>query len=115
MLLGYFRKTVDNFIVNESSTQTFNNVTDPSTGTDPNAVDDADALAQFSVISPSNGESATVEGVEVAVQHLFGESGWGIQANASFVDSNAELDTANIRSTFALTGLSGAKKHGAFL
>ena len=106
---GYFRKTVDNFIVNESSTQTFNNVTDPSTGTDPNAVDDADALAQFSVISPSNGESATVEGVEVAVQHLFGESGWGIQANASFVDSNAELDTANIRSTFALTGLSGAK------
>ena len=31
----------------------------------------------------------------------------GIQANASFVDSNAELDTANIRSTFALTGLSG--------
>ena len=84
-------------------------MTDPSTGTDPNAVDDADALAQFSVISPSNGESATVEGVEVAVQHLFGESGWGIQANASFVDSNAELDTANIRSTFALTGLSGAK------
>ncbi|MEC9060593.1 MAG: TonB-dependent receptor, partial [Pseudomonadota bacterium] len=106
---GYFRKTVDNFIVNESSTQTFNNVTDPSTGTNPNAADDADALAQFSVISPSNGESATVEGVEIAVQHLFGDSGWGIQANASFVDSNAELDTANIRSTFALTGLSGAK------
>ena len=106
---GYFRKTVDNFIVNESNTQAFNNVTDPSTGDDPNAVDDADALALFTVISPNNGESATVEGVEIAMQHFFGESGWGLQANASFVDSNAELDAANVRSTFALTGLSGAK------
>lgn len=106
---GYFSKTVDNFIINQSSTQTFNNVTDPSTGNNPNAADEADELAQFSVISPNNGESATVEGIEIAVQHLFGESGWGIQANASFVDSNAELDTANTRSTFALTGLSGAK------
>nr|WP_159118575.1 TonB-dependent receptor [Alteromonas sp. KUL150] len=106
---GYFIKTVDNFIVNESNTQAFNNVTDPSTGDDPNAVDDADALALFTVISPNNGESATVEGVEIAMQHFFGESGWGLQANASFVDSNAELDAANVRSTFALTGLSGAK------
>lgn len=107
--VGYFRKTVDNFIVSESSTQSFNGVTDPSTGTNPNDVDEQDELALFSVISPNNGRSATVEGLEVAVQHLFGESGWGIQANASFVDSNAELDTANVRSTFALTGLSGAK------
>lgn len=106
---SYFRKTVDNFIVSQSNTLSFNGVTDPSTGSDTNAPDDQDELAQFSVISPNNGRSATVEGVEIAVQHLFGESGWGIQANASFVDSNAELDTANVQSTFALTGLSGAK------
>jgi iron complex outermembrane receptor protein len=112
--LGLFKIDVDNFIVSESKQITFNDVTDPSTGRDTNAPDSNDELAFFTVISPNNGRSATVEGVELSVQHFFGESGWGMQANASYVRSNAELDTANVRSTFALTGLSGTKNVVAF-
>ncbi|WOI37759.1 TonB-dependent receptor [Alteromonas sp. CI.11.F.A3] len=107
--LGIFRKEVDNFIISESDQLTFDGVTDPSTGSDLNAPDSSDELAIFTVNSPNNGRSATVEGVELSLQHLFRESGWGLQANASYVRSNAELDTTNIRSTFALTGLSGTK------
>lgn len=50
-----------------------------------------------------------VEGVEVVVQYLFGELGWGIQVNVSFVDSNVELDIVNICLIFVFIGLFGVK------
>ncbi len=107
--LGVFRKYVDNFITIDSQEQIFSGVTDPSTGNDPLKADALDEIARFAVAQPFNSETATVDGVELSAQHLFGKSGWGVQANLSAVSSNAELDKTDINRKFALTGLSGAK------
>lgn len=108
---GYFMKNVANFIVNGTESQTFTTsdgslLTDPSTGTDANAPDAADGIAAFNVTLPSNGEDALVDGLELAVQHTFGETGFGVIFNGTLVSSNAELNPADITQKFAVTGLS---------
>ena len=115
---GYFRKNVSNFIINITEDKTFTLangglLTDPSTGANSGAPDSADSTAVFSNTLPSNGESAIVDGFELAVQHTF-ESGFGVMANATLVDSNAELDPADINQVFALTGLSDSYNLVAF-
>jgi TonB-dependent receptor len=106
---SYFRKKVDNFIVSTVSNATFNEVTDPSTGNDPNAPDENDQIAQFDLTEPINGETATVDGWEFSLQHDFSQSGFGVLANMTIVNSNAELDRMNITQKFALTGLSDSQ------
>ncbi|WP_286267920.1 TonB-dependent receptor [Thalassotalea atypica] len=111
MSVGYFRKNVSNFIVNSQESKTFelddgSLLTDPSTGSDPSAPDSEDGVATFTNTLPNNGESAIVDGWELALQHTFNESGFGVMANATLVDSDAELDAADITQVFALTGLS---------
>jgi TonB-dependent receptor len=111
MSAGYFRKNVANFIVNSQQSKTFtladgSLLTDPSTGTDTGAPDSNDSTATFTNTLPNNGESAIVDGWELALQHSFGASGFGVMANATIVDSDAELDAADISQVFALTGLS---------
>lgn len=108
---GYFKKDVANFIVNSQENRTFalpngSLLTDPSTGSDSSAPDADDEVAVFSNTLPNNGENATVDGMEFAVQHNFGESGFGVIANATVVTSDAELDPDDITQVFALTGLS---------
>ena len=103
-----FRKYVDNFILSANQDVPFPGVTDPSTGDDPNAPDEADSTAVFDIVSPVNGQTAMVDGIEVSWQHAFGDSGFGVQANVSAVSSNAELDKDDVKTKFALTGLSGA-------
>lgn len=98
--IGYFKKEVSNFIVNGQSQISFDApggglVQDPSRNVD----------AIFTNTLPSNGENASVDGLEMAWQHTF-DSGFGLIANATFADSNAELDPSDITQTFALTGLS---------
>lgn len=104
--VNYFRKKVKNFITSQVTTVSLNNVTDPSTGSNPDAADDYDSLALFDLTQPNNNETATVHGWELAWQHTFAESGFGVLANMTLVDSNAELDTNNVSQVFALTGLS---------
>ncbi len=111
--VGVFRKNVNNFIVNGTEEQSFELaggglLTDPSTGTDVNAADAADEVAIFSVTRPFNGESAVVRGIELAAQHTFGETGFGVIANATIVDSDTELDPGDITQIFAVTGLSNS-------
>lgn len=106
--MGYFRKIVDNFIVSNVSELVFLNVTDPSTGHDPSAPDNEDEVARFDLTQPVNGETATVDGWEIAFQHTF-DSGLGILANMTLVDSNAQLDRNNVQQKFALTGLSDSQ------
>ena len=65
-----------------------------------------DPLAIWQISAPTNGEDARITGQEVALQHIFGESGFGVIANATFVQSDAEFDVSNVSQTFALTGLS---------
>jgi TonB-dependent receptor len=108
---GYFKKDVANFIVNTIADKTFtlpsgSLLLDPSTGSDTGAADANDSVAVFKNTLPNNGEDATVDGVELGVQHTFGESGFGMMFNATLVDSDAELDPADVTQVFALTGLS---------
>ncbi|WP_409173985.1 TonB-dependent receptor [Alteromonas sp. ALT199] len=57
----------------------------------------------YTVTRPQNGETATVNGYEVAITHVW-DNGFGVTANATVVNSDAEVsgDTAQ---TFALAGL----------
>ncbi|GAC21831.1 TonB-dependent receptor [Paraglaciecola arctica] len=105
---SYFKKKVSNFIVSTVTKMTINDVTDPSTGTDSRAPDSEDTLAEFDLTTPTNGQTATVSGFEFAIQHDF-ESGWGVVANMTLVDSNAKLNPTDISQKFALTGLSNSQ------
>ncbi|VUD64992.1 Colicin I receptor [Thalassocella blandensis] len=102
--VGYFKKDVANFIVNTQSERRFtledgSELIDPSTG----------EVAVFTETAPINGEVASVDGLEIAMQHAFGETGFGVIANFTLVNSDAELDPADVDETFALTGLSDSR------
>ena len=116
--IGYFRKLVSNFIVNSQEDKTFeladgSLLTDPSTGANASAPDAGDDVAVFTNTLPNNGEDATVDGFELALQHTF-DNGFGVLANGTIVDSDAELDPFDINQVFALTGLSDSYNLVAF-
>jgi TonB-dependent receptor len=103
--VDFFLKHVTNFIVSGVNRQSINGVIDPTTN----------ALAQFSVSQSVNGPEATVRGVEIALQHVFGDSGFGFNANATFVDTNKPYDpTGRTTSGFAVTGLANSANFVGF-
>ncbi|MDX1403572.1 MAG: TonB-dependent receptor [Woeseiaceae bacterium] len=65
-----------------------------------------DPVAIFDVTRLINGEEREVDGLELAVQHLFGDTGFGLQANYTVVDSDAEFDLNKFDSQAILIGLS---------
>lgn len=100
-----FVKNVTNFIVAGITDQTINNVIDPTTG----------EYAIFRVAAPFNGPKASVYGVELAVQHVFGETGFGIQANGTMVSSNKPYNPYDLNTSgFAITGLADSANLIAF-
>ncbi|MCE3253026.1 MAG: hypothetical protein K0Q67_2046 [Cellvibrio sp.] len=125
---GFFYKQVDNFIVDATTGQTFigengTPITDPATGTltsipvggaPSDIIDPNDQVIEFAVTKPSNVETADVDGFEFAVQHMFGDTGFGAIANATFVSTNAEYDTKSFDQGFALVGLSDSYNLVAF-
>jgi len=72
-----------------------------------------DDLIQFDITQPFNERDATIDGIEIAFQHAL-ESGFGVQANLTFVDSDAEYDASVFDSQFALPGLSDTANLVAF-
>lgn len=103
--VNFFLKNVSNFIVQGTQRQTINGVVDPSTG----------QAAQFSVSQRVNGPDATVRGVELALQHTFGDSGFGFIANGTFVETNKPYDRDDIsQSGFAVTGLANSANFVGF-
>lgn len=105
LAVNFFLKNVSNFIVQGTQRQTINGVIDPSTG----------QPAQFSVSQRVNGPEATVRGVELALQHTFGDTGFGFVANATFVDTNKPYDPDDItQSGFAVTGLANSANFVGF-
>ncbi|MCA1779816.1 MAG: TonB-dependent receptor, partial [Xanthomonadaceae bacterium] len=76
---------------------------DPTTPIRPT---DDDPLAVFRVTTTTNAEEGDVYGFEFAVQHLFGNSGFGVQANATLVEGDVKADVNVVDQSFALPGLS---------
>lgn len=66
-----------------------------------------DALAKISMSTPVNTTNKKeVWGLEFAVQHLFGESGYGVQFNATKVDTDSVIDIRNVsQNQTPLTGV----------
>ena len=100
-----FYKDVTNFIVQGTTRQTINGVIDPFT-TQP---------AVFTVSARVNGPSARVDGLELAWQHVFGETGFGFNANATVVHTNKPYDETDISTSgFAVTGLADSANFVGF-
>lgn len=67
--------------------------------------DSSDPLIVWNISQPTNTDSKSVDGFEVAVQHLFGESGFGFGVNATFVEGDVEFDVDSLTQQAPLTGL----------
>jgi iron complex outermembrane recepter protein len=94
--VDFYLKHITNFIVGGTSPQTIDNVIDPSTG----------RTAVFNFNQTVNGPNATVRGVEIAWQQVFGDSGFGVQANATLPTTNRKYDASNVTGgAFTITGL----------
>jgi TonB-dependent receptor len=138
--VGYYRKQVENFLVNTTTEEELAGIRDPFIGpraeqaiadlvaeglqpTDqaihdrinvnqgtpqgtPITGDENDPLTVFSVARDTNVETANLWGWELAAQHMFGETGFGVQANATLVYGDIEADVNAIGYQFALPGLS---------
>ncbi|WP_308365540.1 MULTISPECIES: TonB-dependent receptor [unclassified Microbulbifer] len=138
--VGYYKKDVDNFIGQTSFQETTFDLAHPAhgpryeqavadLGTDDAAAvrahmnalygepvtgsaAEGDSLAVFTVIIPVNAETAKIDGFEVALQHMFGESGFGAIVNFTTVDGDIAYDNFNTNkcdgceNQFALLGLS---------
>jgi TonB-dependent receptor len=155
--LGYFRKSVKNFITNTISQITVdspNALRDPQNGpraaiavqdllaagnSNPSAgdvfnqlianghgvVNDCcteltiaqspdDPLLVWDVTTPSNGDTKEVDGIEFAVQHLFGESGFGSSVNFTLVNGDVEFDTESFEQQSPLNGLGDSANFQVF-
>ena len=73
-----------------------------------------DPLAEFRITTPANQRSASLDGWEFNLQHLFGQSGFGLAANYTIVDSGLTYDNRVIGQQFALIGLSDSANVVAF-
>lgn len=83
---------------------------------EPNA---DDPLIVWNISQPSNTDEKSVDGFEIAVQHLFGETGFGAAANATVVDGDTSFDIDSLDQQSPLVGLSDSanlqlfyEKHG---
>ena len=77
--------------------------------------DESDPLMEWNITSPFNGpDSKVVDGVEVAVQHLFGESGFGVSVNATIVEGDVAFDVTSMEHQKPLTGLGDSANFRAF-
>ncbi|GAB5379347.1 MAG: TonB-dependent receptor [Aliiglaciecola sp.] len=65
-----------------------------------------DPLIEWLVSRPENGDDKTVDGIEFAIQHMFGETGFGAGFNATIVDGDVEFDVDSFAEQSPLNGLS---------
>jgi TonB-dependent receptor len=96
--IGIFSKEVERFITQVRAPEQFSL---------------ASGIFEFQVTRPQNGETAKVDGLEMAWTHTW-ENGFGFQANATIVNSDAAIDISNSSQTFALEGLGDSQNIIAF-
>jgi len=103
--LDVFNKNVTNFVVQGSTQQPIGGVIDPTTG----------MPAIFTISTNVNGPTANVYGAELAIQHVFDDTGFGFQANATLVGTNKPYNPQDLTvSGFAVTGLANSANLVAF-
>ncbi|RHW76671.1 TonB-dependent receptor [Colwellia sp. RSH04] len=74
-----------------------------------------DPLMVWDITRPFNApDTKTVNGFEVALQHLIGDTGFGVGVNATFVDGDVEFDVDSLSQQTPLTGLSDSANFQAF-
>ena len=67
-----------------------------------------DPIANFEITTFSNQKKAKLWGAEINVQHMFGNTGFGLSANYTYVHSGLKYDNSSIGEQFALVGLSNS-------
>lgn len=75
---------------------------------------DDDPIMTWTISRPVNSDTKTVDGIEIAWQHLFGDSGYGFSANATFVDGDVEFETENLNQQAPLNGISDSTNFQLF-
>lgn len=73
-----------------------------------------DPVADFRITTPANQQSASLDGWEFNVQQMLGETGFGVSANYTIVNSGLTYDNYIIGQQFALEGLSDSANFVAF-
>ena len=73
-----------------------------------------DPIAGFDITIPANQRSDHLDGFEVNVQHVFGESGFGLAANYTKVDSGLTFDNSDLGTQYPMIGLSDSANLVAF-
>jgi len=68
----------------------------------------------WEIRSPANIDAAVIDGIEINLQHTFGDTGFGVIANATLVSGNVQFDNNNLEAQFALNGLSDSANLIAF-
>lgn len=112
-----FLKSVDNFIINNSNSKDFGNIgtecTNPATKVPLPTCITVDV--PYTITQPTNGPAANVYGLELAWQHVFGDSGFGYLINGTLVGTDKPYNPNNISvSGFAVTGLADSANMMAF-
>ena len=67
-----------------------------------------DPVAHFQITTFSNQKKASLNGLEFNLQHMFGNTGFGISANYTYVHSGLRYDNGSVGEQFALVGLSNS-------
>ncbi len=74
----------------------------------------ADPLQVWNISTPTNFRDDTINGLELSVQHWFGETGFGVQANYTMVDSDLKVDNTSQLEQFAMLGVSDTANLAVF-
>lgn len=97
-----------------TDTNIFNRMNEIAGTSGPIAQNGSDPLASFQISTPRNLEDAKLQGVEAAIQHTFGESGFGVVANMTLVSGDLEVDNSSTDFQFVLPGMSDSANLIAF-
>lgn len=83
-----------------------NGVVEPESG---------DPLISWRVTKPRNlDDTKTVDGIEVAIQHTFGDTGFGVGVNGTVVDGDVEYDPYDLEPQNPLVGISDSANFQVF-
>ena len=140
LAVNWFKKDVTDFLTTTTTQSPLFGLTDPRVGAvataarnqliaagNPNPSDQeifavtgaitgkpGDPLIVWDITAPSNANQTEIHGWEFAAQHVFGDTGFGLQANVSLPTGGAKFNNEIVGVQFALPGLSKSYNLVAF-